>query len=298
MKKNFLTGASLALTLAITSPSTVAWGSSLNCARHAAIVSQLGEDTSFFIEQTYTGTDALRDAQIRKAVGAFYYGVSTAGMTMAQLDDLGEGVYVDTMLGADGVVYDVANVGFGGGNSAQYLFATGTTNLARVMLQDGDCVDVGSAPEFPHQRRLQNTLWKTQTCTLASGEGPWARIQISYETFNGMAVSNRVAVRTEWNQGYRNYTTDMRPTRKTTRTLNMSGSWVSVGLGEFAAGLNHSGSLRLALNPDGSVQSAESVVRVYGERYWDDAAFDLNSTWTCNAAPFTAVHYFLNGQEP
>jgi len=83
--------------------------------------------------------------QLRLAVKQFYGAEYQDSMTVEQADELAEGVSFSNFRDREGKVYQGVNVGFGGGNSAQYFFAYDTLELQPVVVIDGsDCVALGS----------------------------------------------------------------------------------------------------------------------------------------------------------
>jgi hypothetical protein len=83
--------------------------------------------------------------QLRFAVKTFHGETYSDAMTIEDANALGEGVVFSTVRVLDGKRYQGVNVGFGGGNSALYLFAFDTLELAPVVIIDGvDCVALGT----------------------------------------------------------------------------------------------------------------------------------------------------------
>lgn len=61
-------------------------------------------------------------------------------MTLKEVDELGENVGIETVAGKDGTLYRQVNVGFGGGNSANYYFEIPTVSVEDplpFMIKDG-----------------------------------------------------------------------------------------------------------------------------------------------------------------
>lgn len=82
--------------------------------------------------------------QLRLAVKTFHKDAYRDDMTIEQANELGEEVGFSTIKALDGKTYQGVNVGFGGGNSALYLFKRDTLELAPVVVIDGvECVELG-----------------------------------------------------------------------------------------------------------------------------------------------------------
>lgn len=106
---------------------------------------------------------------VRKSVAAFHFQAYAPSMSLKEVDELGEGVSVDQVRGKNGERYVSVNVGFGGGNSATYYYLPGTLTFVPVMSYDGDCVEQGSAEEFPVEKNPAVETIGHLDCSLSEG---------------------------------------------------------------------------------------------------------------------------------
>ena len=126
----------------------------LTCAELEELNNQESEATA---KPRHEAVSAIADSQIRKATAAFYRSAYKKEMSLQEVVELGEGSYQnsDSLVDKAGNHYDVVNVGFGGGNSANYYFFKDTTRFASVYENDGSCTPAGQNEEFPIDREVE-----------------------------------------------------------------------------------------------------------------------------------------------
>ncbi len=96
----------------------------------------------FFQESSYSTNngESFKNEQLIAAVKR-WYGAKTIGLSVQELDALGEGVIFSTMLAEENGQlaqrYQAVNVGFGGGNSVTYFFDFDTLDIASFQFIDG-----------------------------------------------------------------------------------------------------------------------------------------------------------------
>lgn len=117
----------------------------------------------YFTKSSYDldGGFARMLEQVRTAVSSWYFTDRTERMTIEELNTLAEGLQLSTRTGPNGEVFQVVNLGFGGGNSATYFFKNETKTLAPFIIVDGlDCYDRGETAEFLHDTLAQRALMR------------------------------------------------------------------------------------------------------------------------------------------
>lgn len=137
---------SILVTLSLLAPA-LSLAAPLTCAQIERSVDQ-DENINYFREGRFKNPSAeVMEVQIRAAVRNFYGDCGSrvsisrdycyrSVMTLAQVDELGEGVTYQTVQGKNGQVFNQVNVGFGGGNGASYYFERGTGIMQPFMITD------------------------------------------------------------------------------------------------------------------------------------------------------------------
>ena len=138
-----------------------------------------GSAMDFFTKSSYDldGGFARMLEQVRTAVGSWYFTDRQERMTIEELNTLAEGLQLSTATAPNGEVFQVVNLGFGGGNSATYFFKNETTKLAPIMVVDGiECFDPGETVEFLSDTKAKRALMRAVRNDHAGPQNPITEI--------------------------------------------------------------------------------------------------------------------------
>lgn len=231
-----------------------------------------------------------RNNLVRKSVAAFYPQEYSKSMTDKEVDDLGEGVSTFVLEGKDGVQYQAVNVGFGGGNSAVYLYEKETLNLIPVAFEDGDCSKQGDLYTFPIEVEVKNPKIATTTCTTDDVKSPITEITIHIPLTEGdVAYSTDSEITYTLREGF----VDKLPAEKVTeKDTNTSISFMpKAERWKWTVGSVYRHKLS---DPQWDVgfhvsKTGPSTAQVRGRAtlnitggYWDERAFDFKAPMTCS----------------
>ncbi len=228
-------------------------------------------------------------ALLRKSVAAFYAQEYSKDMTDEEVNDLGEGVSVYVVKGKDDKEYQAVNVGFGGGNSAVYLYERNTLDLVPVAFEDGDCSEQGDLATFPIEREVKNPKIATTTCVTDDVKSPVTEITVSIPLAEGdVAYSTESKITYTLREGFVEKLPAETVTEKEQDTsfyTNNAKMW------KWTVGSVYNHKLT---NPEWDLgfhvsKTGKSTAQISGRAtlntaggYWDDRAFDFEAKMTCS----------------
>lgn len=251
------------------------FGNSLNCASYEDAKFRDYDNNSYLFE---VGKGQRNDEQLRKAVTTFNQLKNANEYTIEELDALGEGVYFSQYQDKFGNLYDGVNVGFGGGNSADYFFHKGTLEFAPIFLEDGDCYNQGENASFPMDIYIEEDQieYKVMTCQL-EGQSPLKKIEYRYQTYKGKLINPMALV------------TGTIVLNDETRKISTSSEYIQVMFWDYSE--------TETLSIKGAIGSTEILgieIRNKGDNYWTGNVVKYEVKASCSKLPDFKVEYTNN----
>lgn len=240
---------------------------------------------------------------VRKSVAAFYPESYSKEMTLEEVDQLGEEVSTFVVKGKDGVEYQAVNVGFGGGNSAVYLYEQKTLNFMPVYFQDGDCDEQGNSNNFPIEKEVTDSQLATVKCTTEDAKSPITSIKVDLPlTKEGVAYTSESKVTYAIREGF----LEKLPASTKKYTDKQTGFPLHKKDSRYFGWSVRTTFKHTAVKPSWHVQfsvrkaSRQNTVKVSGRAYenktggyWAPSAFDIKAEMTCDSElPIVDVKYF------
>lgn len=182
------------------------WGHALTCAEYNAAteLASNNADYTFFTPTTKKQISRnYSELLIRKSAAAFW-NTNTATMPTKELFKNAEDPYTDVVETADGEIYALANIGFGGGNSISYLYKFETFELLPIALYDGDCIEQGSTDVFPLEVTPKLDGTAVLQCQVADSKSPVTEFTISVPTEAGVYTGDAAHVTATLNPKFEN----------------------------------------------------------------------------------------------
>lgn len=255
---------------------------------HALSCAEVAPDNGDFSEYFTDSSDSkprnktYRSQLLRKSVAA-YYGNLSPSLSDEEVDAMGEGVSFGKVKDPDGNEYISVNVGFGGGNSATFLYYQSTLNLVPVMAIDGtDCIDQGSMASFPIEKSVRSIRGATATCELSDGEAPISsftlRVPLSGNTAFATSGSLELGESTDLVEGV-SFALDKRkieveyPSKKVSTIISAKGE---------KEGIEWTAQTGITLEGDEATVSGKTYPNVTGG-YWSKEAKEFKATFTCDS---------------
>ncbi len=230
-------------------------------------------------------------ALLRKSVAAFYPLDYSKKLTDEEVDDLGEGVSVYVVKGKDGKEYQAVNVGFGGGNSAVYLYERGTLNLVPVAFEDGDCSEQGDLETFPIEKEVKNPKVVSTTCVTDDPKSPVTDFTVRIPLAEGdVAYKPNSQIRYTLREGFveklKAQTVEVEDKDTSFSLPNKSKNWAwSVGTIFTHELADPQWDIQFHVNNRSGGKTAKisgrATLNITGG-HWDERAFDFKANMTCD----------------
>lgn len=196
----------IAVAILITTVAGISKSAAITCAEYNAAVDIESENPDF---EYFAPTGKKKISKvysellIRKSAAAFW-GVNTATMDYAKLVKDAEDPYTDVVETPNGDIYALATIGFGGGNSINYLYKFETFELLPIAIYDGDCIEQGRYSSLPIEVKPKLNSNATLSCSVADPKSPVRSFNVIVPTEDGTYTGAPVNVTAELNPKFEN----------------------------------------------------------------------------------------------